>query len=156
MNTSSIHRWLADGFVAGEQVTSGRAMADPNYRGVAGPHCSGGIAGVSADAGDHHEIQRFTDGIAACKAWRTRSGITSTRTAQRLGIKVVEQQPDSFQVTLITGGSMTQDPKKPSNVGVQYPAHVLPEQDAHISARRAPDDGRVPPSPPDEIRRRIP
>ena len=32
MNTSSIHRWLADGFIAGEQITSGRAVADSNHR----------------------------------------------------------------------------------------------------------------------------
>ena len=31
MNTFSTHRWLADGFIAGEQVTP-RAMADSNHR----------------------------------------------------------------------------------------------------------------------------
>src|SRR5438270_13580483 len=78
-------------------------MADPNYRGVAGPHCSGGIAGVSADAGGHHEIRRFTaDRIAACKAWRTRSGITSTRTAQRLANQSGRATASAYELIVTT------------------------------------------------------
>ena len=74
MNTSSIHRWLADGFIAGEQVTPGapwqiritdelRArivqQAPPEYLPM---------------LETTHETRRFAaDGVAACKARRTRS-----------------------------------------------------------------------------------
>ena len=74
MNTSSIHRWLADGFIAGEQVTPGApwqirindelrarvvAQAPPEYL---------------AHAGSDDETRRFAaDRFAACKAWRTGS-----------------------------------------------------------------------------------
>ena len=35
MNTSSIHRWLADGFIAGEQLTPG-GRGDPSLAGFEG------------------------------------------------------------------------------------------------------------------------
>jgi DNA invertase Pin-like site-specific DNA recombinase len=71
MNTSSIHRWLADGFMAGEQVTPRGSLADSPYRGVARAHRAAGAAGVSAHAGNHTETRRFaTNRVAACKARR--------------------------------------------------------------------------------------
>ena len=80
MNTSSIHRWLADGFMAGEQVTPGapwqiritdelRArivqQAPPEYLPM---------------LETTHETRRFApDGVAACKARRARSRAGTAR-----------------------------------------------------------------------------
>ena len=82
MNTSSIHRWLADGFIAGEQVTPGAPwqiriteelrsrivqQAPPEY-----------LPMLEATA----ETGRFAaDGVAACKARRVESRSGAARPA---------------------------------------------------------------------------
>ena len=82
MNTSTIHRWLADGFIAGEQVTPGAPWQIRITDELAGAHRAAGAAGVSADAGGHDETRRFAaDGVAACKARRVRSRAGAARPA---------------------------------------------------------------------------
>jgi hypothetical protein len=73
MNTSTLHRWLAEGFIAGEQVTPG-APWQIRITEQLRARIASGSTGVSAHAGDNYEPGCVaSDRIAACKARRTRS-----------------------------------------------------------------------------------
>ena len=71
LNTSTIHRWLADGFIAGEQVTPGAPWQIRITDELRARIVEASPTGLSADAGSYHQTRGFTaDGVATCKAWR--------------------------------------------------------------------------------------
>ena len=97
MNTSSIHRWLADGFIAGEQVTPGAPwqiritdelkasivqQAPPEYLPMLEATLKLGVSRQTV-------LQRVKRG--ELKAVLVRQG-----RRKGLRIKVVEQQPELF------------------------------------------------------------
>jgi predicted DNA-binding transcriptional regulator AlpA len=98
MNTSSIHRWLADGFIAGEQVTSGAPwqiriteelrsrivqQAPPEYVPMI-------VATAKLGVSRQTVLQRVKRG--ELKAMLVRQGRN-----KGLRIKVIDQQPQLFQ-----------------------------------------------------------
>ena len=98
MNTSSIHRWLADGFIAGEQVTPGApwqirinedlrsrvvAQAPPEYLPMLDATAKLGVSRQTV-------LQRVKRG--ELKAVLVREG-----RRKGLRIQVIDQQPELFE-----------------------------------------------------------
>jgi DNA invertase Pin-like site-specific DNA recombinase len=74
MNTSSIHRWLADGFIAGEQVTPGAPWQIRITDELRAQPSRAGATRVCSHAGGHPETRHLApDSVAACQARRTGS-----------------------------------------------------------------------------------
>ena len=113
MNTCSIHRWLADGFIAGEQVTPGAPwqiritdelrsrivqQAPPEYLPMMEATAKLGVSRQTV-------LQRVKRG--ELKAVLVRQG-----RRKGLRIKVVDQQPSTFSVTR---GQYGTDPRNRSH-----------------------------------------
>ena len=120
MNTSTIHRWLADGFIAGEQVTPGapwqiritdelRAriveQAPPDYLPMLEATMKLGVSRQTV-------LQRVKRGEL--------EAVLVTRGRRKgLRIKVVDQQPTLFQGAFINhGGSMKPYPRTSPGPGL--------------------------------------
>ena len=138
MNTSSIHRWLADGFIAGEQVTPGapwqiritdelRArivqQAPPEYLPMLETTMKLGVSRQTV-------LQRVKRG--ELQAVLVRQG-----RRKGLRIKVIDQQPPCSNSFHESGGSMKPYPKispdpdpPPSGILRRYTAAPLPPPDA--------------------------
>jgi len=70
---STLHRWLNEGMIAGEQVTPGR-VADPTDRGTEARFTASAGEGFHHHARGHPCSRRHpSDGVAACKARRDSS-----------------------------------------------------------------------------------
>jgi hypothetical protein len=79
---STLHRWLNAGLIAGEQLTPG---APWRIRITEECFCGYRTARLRARLGRHEATRHLSaNGVAACKARRTRSSPCSERTAQRL------------------------------------------------------------------------
>ncbi len=77
---STLHRWINDGFMAGEQITPGAPKRIRVTDELRGRFVEENTAGLSANAGSHDETWHLApDGVAACKARRTRSRSCSVR-----------------------------------------------------------------------------
>jgi len=80
MNTSSIHRLPGRWIHCGRAGHARRALADSHHRATAVAHRSGDSAGIPTDAGNYSQTGRFAaNGVAACKARRTRSRVGAAR-----------------------------------------------------------------------------
>jgi len=82
---STVHRWLADGFIAGEQLTPGAPWRYPGHRRHPLPLRRGSTRRLAPHAGGDPRPRRHPpDCVAACKARRTRSRPRPLRTQERL------------------------------------------------------------------------
>jgi hypothetical protein len=78
---STLHRWLNEGFIAGEQVP----LAHPTHRGVAGTFCRASAGRLSTDDRCNSDPRRLPPNyLAACKARRARGRSRSLWTSQGL------------------------------------------------------------------------
>jgi hypothetical protein len=74
VNTSTIHRWLNEGFIAGEQVTPGAPWQIRFTDELCAKFTDEAPQGYLPIVRNHAETRRHqTNGVAACKARRTRS-----------------------------------------------------------------------------------
>ena len=107
MNTSSIHRWLADGFIAGEQLTPGAPWQIRITDELRARIVQEAPSGLPANAGSNDEARRFTtDGVAACKARRAESGAGQARPAQRLANQSSRSAASTIRAIFMNQGAV--------------------------------------------------
>ena len=112
---STLHRWLGDGFIAGEQITPGapwRIRLTDDIRALFVDDAPDGLAG---HAGGHPRLRRLPpDHHAACQARRTPSRPRPHRTPKRPAYPAPNPTRQPVLIMTISGrSSVTMHPSRP-------------------------------------------
>ena len=122
---STVHRWLADGFIAGEQITPGapwRIRMTDSLRARFVEKAPDGYVTMK-DAKSVLGVSP-SNGVATCKVWKAFCRTCSPRKTNRIVYQGNRQSTQPVLKPFMKGGVLWQGLQISTNVCIQHPAYL--------------------------------